>query len=101
MVNSFLNSDELFENLIVQRSRSYVKQSQKQENGASAIFPVRQKPQVAEYSLFKTYKTLLDKIEVAFNRTSPLFSLAVYNPLDYYTGDTADIEDYEMKKGRS
>lgn len=101
VVNLFLNSDELFENLIVQRSRSYVKQSQKQENGASAIFPVRQKPQVAEYSLFKTYKTLLDKIEVAFNRTSPLFSLAVYNPLDYYTGDTADIEDYEMKKGRS
>ena len=101
VVNSFLNSDELFENLIVQRSRSYVKKSQTQENGASAIFPIRQKPQVAEYSLFKTYKTLLDKIEIAFNRSSPLFSLAVYDPLDYYTGDPADIEDYEMKKGRS
>jgi len=101
VVNSFLNSDELFENLIVQRSRSYVKKSQTQENGASAIFPIRQKPQVAEYSLFKTYKTLLDKIEIAFNRSSPLFSLAVYDPLDYFTGDPADIEDYEMKKGRS
>lgn len=101
VVNSFLSSDELFENLIVQRSRSYVKESQTQENGASAIFPIRQKPQVAEYSLFKTYKTLLDKIEIAFNRSSPLFSLAVYDPLDYYTGDPADIEDYEMKKGRS
>jgi superfamily II DNA or RNA helicase/HKD family nuclease len=99
--NSFLKDDEIFENLIVQRSRSYVLESQMQESGASAIFPQRQKPQVAKYSLFKTYSALLDKIEVAFNRASPLFSLAVYDPLDYYTGDPADIDDYEMKKGRS
>ena len=26
--------------------------------------------------------------------------MAVYDPLDYYTGDPADIDDYEMKKGR-
>ncbi len=101
IANSFLKGDEIFENLIVQRSRSYVLESQTQESGGSAIFPERQTPQVAEYKFFKTYSALLDKIEIAFNRSSPLFSLAVYCPLDYYTGDKKDIDDYEMKIGRS
>ena len=69
-----------------------------QENDASAIFPIRQKPQVAEYSLFKTYKTLLDKIEVAFNRSSPLFSLAVYNPLTITQEILKILRIMKMKK---
>lgn len=94
----FLESDEIFENLIVQRSRAYAIESQKKQHGEAAIFPVRQKPNVADYSIRKTYGALLDMIERAFNRTSPLFHLVVYNPLEFYLGDDKDIDG--MLRGR-
>jgi hypothetical protein len=55
------------------------------------VFPERQPPQVAEYSIRKTYGKLLDLFETAFSRKQPLFTLAVYNPLAYYQG--ADIDE--------
>ena len=39
------------------------------------MFPERKPPQVAEYSIRKTYGRLLDMFEKAFTRTSPLFAL--------------------------
>ncbi len=98
-INTFLEKDEIFENLIVQRSRKYAIESQIKEYGKSAAFPERKKPEVAEYSIFKTYGKLLDLIKQAFERSSPLFSLVVYNPFKYYLGDPNDID--ELKKGRS
>ena len=100
IIDSFLKSDEIFENLIVQRSRRYVLESQKQEVGAAAIFPEREKPQVANYNLFTSYSSLLDMIEIAFSRSSPLFSLAVYNPYDYYIGDPSELDEMDLgRKG--
>ncbi|MCZ6625217.1 MAG: phospholipase D-like domain-containing protein, partial [Deltaproteobacteria bacterium] len=79
-----LENDELFHVLVVQRSRAYVKESQLQHGGVQVIFPEREPPRVAEYSIKKTYGHLLDIIEKAFSKEKPLFSLAVYYPLAYY-----------------
>lgn len=89
---------ELFRTLVVQRSRAYVKKSQEQEGGASAIFPEREPPRVAEYSVRKTYGKLLDLLEQAFEKQQPLFSLALYYPLAYYIGPDESIDP--LKQGR-
>ncbi len=81
-----LGSDELFRALVVQRSRAYVKKSQEQHGVNVATFPDKKPPQVAEYSIRKTYGNLLKSVEKAFDKERPLFSLAIYYPLAYYTG---------------
>jgi superfamily II DNA or RNA helicase/HKD family nuclease len=78
-----LQKDSLFQHLVVQRSRAYVRESQLKQGANVALFPVREDPQVAEYSVKKTYGKLLDLIDTAFNKTQPLFSLAIYYPLAY------------------
>lgn len=93
-----LESDNLIQNLVIQRSRSYAIASQKKEFGKAVAFPERQKPIVAEYSIFKTYGNLLNLIERAFRRSSPLFSLVVYNPLDYYIGNQEDIDAFRRTR---
>ncbi|MDQ3755324.1 MAG: phospholipase D-like domain-containing protein, partial [Acidobacteriota bacterium] len=79
-----LANDALFRALVVQRSRAYVKASQLQQGGRLTMFPTREDPKVAEYSVKKTYGRLLAMIEKAFSKEKPLFSLAIYNPLAYY-----------------
>ncbi len=93
-----LSNDALFRALVVQRSRAYVKESQKQHNGKEAIFPKREDPKVADYSIKKTYGKLLELIEKAFNKEKPLFSLAIYYPLAYYKGPDASIDP--LREGR-
>lgn len=93
-----LSSDALFRALVVQRSRGYVKQSQQQHNGKQAIFPKRDDPKVASYSIKKTYGKLLELIEKAFSKEKPLFSLATYYPLAYYKGSDTSIDP--LKEGR-
>jgi superfamily II DNA or RNA helicase len=78
-----LLNDSLFRALVVQRSRAYVKQSQEQWGGNQVIFPTREKPRVAKYSLKIVYGRLLDMVETAFSKDKPLFSLAMYYPLAY------------------
>ncbi len=89
-----LEQDIFFESLVVQRSRAYAKESQIREYGEAASFPVRGKPKVAEYSIRKTYGRLLDMIEKAFSRQTPLFNLSVYYPLQYYIGDPEEIDAF-------
>ncbi|QOV90201.1 helicase-related protein [Humisphaera borealis] len=78
-----LSDDRLFRRIVVQRSRSYVKESQIAQGGRQAIFPVREAPRVADYHLRKTYGRLLGMVETAFKKEKPLFSLAIYNPMGY------------------
>jgi hypothetical protein len=92
--HEILERDVTFQNLVVQRSREYAKESQIQETGLSAAFPKRLDPKVADYSIRKTYGRLLDLIEKAFARTTPLFSLPIYYPLAYYKGDDEDIDPF-------
>ncbi len=92
-VTTYLARDKVFENLIVQRSRSYAIESQKKEHGNTVSFPKRNKPIVADYSILSTYGSLLDMIERAFNRADPLFNLVVYNPINFYLGDD-EIDEF-------
>ncbi len=81
-----LAADPVFGALVVQRSRSYAKASQQAELGESASFPARKPPRVAEYAIRSSQRDLLDMFEKAFQREQPLFQLAMYYPLAYYTG---------------
>lgn len=82
-----LVNDKLFNSIVVQRSRSYVRESQIKEGTPLTLFPKKQPPEVAEYSVKKTYGRLLGVLDKAFARKSPLFSLAVYHPEKYTTGE--------------
>lgn len=78
-----LSQDSLFRELVVQRSRAYVKQSQITAGAKEAMFPKREAPKVADYSVKKTYGKLLVMLEKAFNKKQPLFALPMYYPLAY------------------
>lgn len=87
-----LRTDPVFDSLVVQRSRAYVKESQRQQNSGEAIFPERAAPQIAQYNLKATYGRLLESVERAFNKEKPLFVLSIYYPLAYWKGDKSAPE---------
>jgi Helicase conserved C-terminal domain len=90
-----LATDEIFRHLVVQRSRAYARASQIRETGKSDAFPERKAPQVAEYSIRKSYGKLLDMFEKAFQKTNPLFTLPMYYPLAWYAGKDNTIDPRE------
>lgn len=90
-----LFTDKLFRELVVQRSRAFVKQSQRQQGAAEALFPTKDDPRVAHYSVKKTYGHLLGKVELAFAKDKPLFALAPYYPLAYFKGDPETLAGFE------
>ncbi|MFZ4614769.1 MAG: helicase-related protein [Rectinemataceae bacterium] len=94
----FLERDALFRTLVVQRSRAYARASQLREKGASAAFPERKSPEVAQYSISKSYGHLLEVFEEAFKKNNPLFTLAMYDQYNmlWYHGPAVD----EMAVGR-
>ena len=97
-VQEFLSSDQIFRKLVVQRSRAYARESQLREVGKAAVFPDRRPPQVAEYSIRKTYGRLLDIFENAFTRENPLFTLPMYYPLAWYKGQDKSIDQFEENR---
>ncbi len=79
-----LRADKVFDALVVQRSRTYVKESQRLfDNGRSAIFPERELPKVIPYNLRATYDDLLESVKTAFAKERPLFELSIYYPLGH------------------
>ncbi len=100
-VQDVLGRDQVFQNLVVQRSRAYARESQEREGGQSAVFPERRAPQVAEYSIRQTYGRLLDVIEQAFEKSNPLFILSVYYPLYYYGGDDDSVDPFEENRQKA
>lgn len=92
-----LAKDDLFRALVVQRSRAYVRESQKQHRGREILFPERQPPRVVAYSLTKTYGRLLERIEKAMSRHRPLLRLGVYYPLAYYFRQ-GDVDPWEAER---
>jgi len=94
-----LSQDSLFRELVVQRSRAYVRQSQITAGAKEALFPKREVPKVADYSVKKTYGKLLGMVEKAFNKKQPLFTLPMYYPLAYPNPDaTLAIDDFESNR---
>ncbi|MGE5563618.1 MAG: helicase-related protein [Bacillota bacterium] len=93
--------DPVVRELVVQRSRAYVKASQKKEAKGEAIFPVRDDPIVANYRNSELQRKLLDLVEEAFARSRPLLSLAIYNPDDFARGtDGSNATDFERGRRR-
>lgn len=94
-----LSQDSLFRELVVQRSRAYVRQSQITAGAKEALFPKREAPKVADYSVKKTYGKLLTMVEKAFNKKQPLFTLPMYYPLAYSKVPVEDgFEDNRQKQ---
>lgn len=87
-----LATDAIFRQLVVQRSRAYARESQIRETGKATAFPERKAPQVAAYSIRKTYGRLLEIFEKAFTRKNPLFTLPMYYPLHWYKGPDSSID---------
>ncbi|HXG98680.1 MAG TPA: helicase-related protein [Gemmatimonadales bacterium] len=95
-----LATDEIFRQLVVQRSRGYARESQIRETGKATVFPERHPPQVAAYSIRKTYGRLLEMFEKAFQKQNPLFTLPMYYPLHWYTGPDKSIDPLEEGRQR-
>ena len=95
-------SDRIVQHLVVQRSRAYVKESQRRENMESpAIFPDRDPPKVAGYHFSAGQRGLLAQVETAFNRRQPLFTLAIYNPEEFRRpgqGEAAEFDRGRLKQ---
>lgn len=105
--DNIFKSDVLVNELVVQRSRAYVKKSLSKLESDTVIFPKRQPPSVADYSLKKGYGKLIEHFTNSFYRydkktkkIKPILFLAVYCPYDepYFISDISKID--EMKKGR-
>ena len=86
---------EIFGELVVQRSRDYVRASEQLEAAGDVRFPRRAPPRVAPYHLKITYGRLLESVATAFDRKAPLFALAIYNPLSYLVAPP-DAQDFEV-----
>lgn len=93
--------DSLVSELVVQRSRSYVKKSLTETESSNVLFPIRQSPTVANYSIRKSYGKLIDHFINSFyrkdketGRIQPILALPVYSPYEteYFIGDKAKID---------
>jgi superfamily II DNA or RNA helicase len=101
LADKTLANDRLFHELVVQRSRAYVRASQIQDGKSEATFPEREAPAVAHYSVKKTYGALLEMVDRAFNKQRPLFVLPIYNPIAYLKGDApTDDQSFAFQKNR-
>lgn len=94
-----LRADPLFDELVVQRSRSYVKASMAREGDGVVQFPKPRNPTVADYSVKETYGKLLDMVGEAFHKQEPLFVLGIYNPYAYYKGGDPEVAT-ALERGR-
>jgi superfamily II DNA or RNA helicase len=94
-----LQQDDLFKELVVQRSRSFVKASMEREGDGKVLFPEPREPKVADYDIKQTYGRLLDMVADAFNKKEPLFVLGVYNPYAYFKGEISG-EQMSLERGR-
>ena len=90
----FLRTDDLLRNVLIQRSRKYVKKSEG-IGGDSPLFPERQKPRVVKYSLKSVYETLYGEIKDAFDKKDPFLTLAIYNTSAYHKDPDKRTAEYQ------
>jgi len=96
-ITSFVSQHPIFQQLVVQRSRAYARESQKRENKGTLVFPQRQPPVVAQYSLKKSYGQLFEIFKSAFRKDRPLFQLPLYDPTPYLKSTTS-MDDFEKNR---
>ena len=91
---------ELYANPLLSRDETLARLCEHAQGGSVAVFPTRENPRVADYNLKKTYGRLLEKVEQAFAKDKPLFSLAIYFPLGYYIGPNNDYHGFVLNQGQ-
>jgi len=99
-----LDDKNILESLIVQRSRKYIIESQKNDFDSDVVFfPERDKPNVAHYHITKMNQKLLGIFQNAFKKEKPLLNFSIYNPYAFYIGDKSELSDEELNlaEGRS
>lgn len=105
--DDIFRADKLVNELVVQRSRAYVKRSLSNAEGTKVLFSNRMPPTVANYSLRLSYGKLIDDFVNSFyrkdkqtGRSLPILALAVYSPYEneYFIGDRSKVD--EMVTGR-
>jgi superfamily II DNA or RNA helicase len=96
-LTNFISQHPIFQQLVVQRSRAYARESQLRENKNTLAFPTREAPVVAQYSLKKSYGQLFNLFEAAFKKDAPLFKLPLYDPTPYLK-NSASMDDFEKNR---
>lgn len=97
--DDFLRTDNLLRNVLIQRSRKYVKESEAITENAP-VFPVRQLPRVVNYSLRSVYESLYTELKDAFDKNNPFLTLAVYNTSAYdLTPDNRQVQQQNQVIG--
>ena len=97
-VQDFLSSDQDFPEISLCNAAEHTHAKAKCAKGKSCLIPRTRPPQVAGYSIRKTYGRLLDMFENAFTRKNPLFTLPMYYPLTWYKGSDKSIDPFEENR---
>ena len=97
-----IGEDKIIREIIVQRSRSYVKESMKIEK-RNSVFPEPTPPKSITFKPSQNYLKLLGELEKAFKANKEkgkesLLNFSIYNPYDHYIGSEED-KDEMVNKG--
>jgi hypothetical protein len=94
-----LREKRLFQEVVTQRSRSFAKELQKRDpNARDLLFPEREKPRVAAYSILNVCGALLNRLLLAFDKKNPQLQFSVYYPLQYALGEEDLLEEHRQKQ---
>ena len=94
--DDFLRQDPLLKQVLIQRSRKYIKDAE-QKSGTNILFPARVIEPTVDYSLRRVYRTLYDELQAAFDRHAPFLNLAIYNTVKYHKNPEKRIEQREKQ----
>ncbi len=94
--DDFLRQDPLLKQVLIQRSRKYIKDAE-QASGTHILFPERVIEPTVNYSLRKVYGTLYDELRTAFDRNYPFLNLAIYNTVRYHNNPERQIENRQKQ----
>ncbi len=92
----FLRQDPILKQVLIQRSRKYIKESER-ESGIDILFPRRVIEPTVNYSLKKVYGSLYDELRTAFDRDHPFINLAIYNTVRYHRNPERQLENRQKQ----
>ena len=94
--DDFLRQDPLLKQVLIQRSRKYIKDAE-MAAGTHILFPERVVEPTIEYSLRRVYRTLYDELQRAFDRHNPFLNLAIYNTVKYHKNPEERIQQRQKQ----
>ena len=94
--DDFLRQDPLLKQVLIQRSRKYIKDAE-MASGTHILFPQRVVEPTVEYSLRRVYRTLYAELQRAFDRHNPFLNLAIYNTVKYHKSPEERIQQRQKQ----